>query len=219
MGSLLEMMLRNGMLLCLVAVLASGCDLRIGTGAQKDLGFGNIVDNIQAARGRNAPAPQGAQNITRASIDKIDKTLIRVGFTRYNIQDVFTQVATREGVSTYLSPKDQTITLQNGVLRMTRGLPYDLLESDIRSQSKRTYRYLTATNTISELTVSCSRQKAGSETIEIVERSYSTTIVSERCSGQGFNFENRYWTSGATTWKSLQWIGPTHGFALIEKLN
>ena len=213
------MILRNGLLLVCVAALAAGCGIRIGTNAEKDLGFGRIVGNIQAARGKNAPEPQQQAKLTRAALNQIDKNLIRVKFTRYNIETIMTEVASRDGVKTYLSTTQQTVSLEDGVLRTTRGLPYDLLESDYENDPSRTYRFLSATNAMNELKVTCSTETEGREAIEIVERSYNTTVTAETCRGQGFAFKNRYWTAGGTIWKSQQWIGPTHGFAVIEKLN
>lgn len=220
MGGILEMMLRNGMILALVAVLATGCGLRVGTGSGKDLGLNNILNNINAVRGKNAPTQPKQQKLSRAQVDQIKQTIARVKFSKYGITVVMTQIADREGFKTYLSPAQQTVTLKDGQIRMTRGLPFDLLESDFRADGSRAYRYLTTTNGLAELRVNCSREAAGSETIEIVERSYNTTVIEETCRGSGAAFKNRYWVgSGNQIWKSEQWLGPRHGFAIFEKLN
>ncbi|MEO1562005.1 MAG: YjbF family lipoprotein [Pseudomonadota bacterium] len=206
-------------LLSLLIILTS-CGIRIGTGAPSDAGIGQIIDNIQAARGRNTPEATNEGQITRARINSISQKLIRVEFTKYGIAPLMTQVASRQGFDTYLSTGEQTITLKDGRVSHTRGLPFDLLESDFGNDSARKYRFLRADNAVTELTASCTRQRAGQETIEIVERRYSTTLIEETCTSPAVVFTNRYWVDGSgIIWKSEQWLGPTHGFAIIQKLN
>ncbi|MEM0976360.1 MAG: YjbF family lipoprotein [Pseudomonadota bacterium] len=204
----------------LIGLALAGCDLRVGSGGQGDFGVGRMMETIRAARGRNVSTQSEQAPITRASLNQIPQKLVRVQLTRYGSTGFYTQVANRRGNVTYLSPGDRTITLQNGQLRMTRGLPFDLLETDIRNDSDRVYRYLNVANALTELRVSCRSEVVGVERIEIIERTYSTTLREETCRGGGVAFKNRYWTDrGGVLWKSQQWIGPSHGFAIIEKLN
>ena len=202
-------------------ILVTGCgDIRVGTGAPSDAGFGRLIDNIQAVRGRNTPDEPQEQQLTRAALNRVKQKLVRVTFTKYNITPVMTQVASRNGFETYLSKAQQTISLRRGVLSHTRGLPFDLLETDFRNPADKQYRFLIASNDIAELRVSCTRARVGSETIEIVERRYATTVIEESCTSDVVTFKNKFWTDGSgTVWKSEQWIGPNHGYAVIEKLN
>ncbi|MEM9715617.1 MAG: YjbF family lipoprotein [Pseudomonadota bacterium] len=212
-------MIRKFLLITPLVFGLSACGLSIGSNSPKDFGVGRIVDNIQAARGRNQPKQEKQAGLTRDALNKINRELIKVQLTKYGTTGVFTKVADRSNNQTFQSTAKQSITLQDGALRMTRGLPFDLLETDLRNDQDRKYRFLNAANNLTEVTVSCDRQSVGSDPIEIVERSYNTTLIEETCRGSGTAFKNRYWVQGNTIWKSQQWIGPQHGFAIIEKLN
>lgn len=215
------MMIRKILITAPLIVALSGCGINIGTGsARGNFGFNTIRDNIQAARGRNTPQEEGAQTkLTRDVVNGINRQIVQISLSKYGTKTVFTRAAVRQGAVTYLSPQKQTVTVQGGRVIRTRGLPFDLLETDFRNDADRVYRYLNAANNITELRVSCSRETVGTEAIEIVERSYTTTLVEEVCRSSGVAFKNRFWTQGSTIWKSEQWIGPNHGFATIEKLN
>ena len=131
-------------------------------------------------------------------------------------------------VITFSSSDRKTISLQRGVLVRTAGFGHDLFYSDphptlaaIAAKSeksyRRTYSFLTETDRITSVTVSCSMQFAGIESTTVMGQQRSLSKSLETCSGKDVSFENEYWSdSSGALQKSKEMVSPDLGYAIID---
>ncbi|GHA48880.1 hypothetical protein GCM10008927_12530 [Amylibacter ulvae] len=159
--------------------------------------------------------------LSRASIANVDQSIAQISVPRAGVKSLFTMVSQNGSNRTFLNKGGKTFTIRNNKLVATRGLEFDLMAMGSSGSNDRTYRYLTPENHLAQIQFRCEFEGQTSETITIVEKSYTLARVEEVCKSPTHAFKNRYWISQASgkVWKSEQWIGPQMGHAIIEILN
>ena len=133
---------------------------------------------------------------------------------------------------TWLGADGATVTLDNGVLKASRGMGDDLMgsTSSMQAWSKiskqtETYRreliYITGNNGLAKRVFSCHVEKTNSkELIKIWDINFKVAKFEEHCSNDRLAFKNVYYidTKGIVR-RSVQYHGATLGHILIERLD
>jgi hypothetical protein len=122
------------------------------------------------------------------------------------------------GVKTWSSTSYQTISLRDGVMVATRGFGPDLMSSVLppisqiraaKGSTQRQYRYLDGADQPKTLDFACSLAASGSETIEVMAKTFATRKVTETCSGAEGQFTNEYWFDNSLILRqSKQFLAP-----------
>lgn len=137
-----------------------------------------------------------------------------------------------EGVGqTWLGADGSTVTLENGMLKATRGVGDDLMGSEISRQIAwtnlngsayaRTLAYLREDNQIKVFAYECTmRDTQKRETVEIFAAQFDVRHLQETCEGVGTKFTNDYWIgAGGLVRKSRQYHGEKIGYVTLERLD
>ncbi|MEX5600606.1 YjbF family lipoprotein [Pseudophaeobacter sp. C1-32P7] len=180
--------------------------------------------------------------VTRALLDSLDETYIEVtieddGQRAYLQPQLVKQDSTPGQVTVWLTEDAVTLAMRNGVLTATRGLRNDMLSSSalVRetggamgpvggATGARRYEFAALDNRSQAFTLACTVLDLGPETIEIIELTYQTRHLQERCEsgpdGESGVVVNDYWIDSRSghLWQSRQWAGPTTGYLRIRQL-
>lgn len=133
---------------------------------------------------------------------------------------------------TWLGADGAMITMEQGVLKASRGMGDDLMGSssfvpvwskvnDKTPAYSREFRYITGNNKISQRIFKCDIQKANKRgIIKIWELGFKVDSFEENCRNKNHSFRNTYYvdTQGIVR-KSLQYHSDTIGYILIERLD
>lgn len=120
-----------------------------------------------------------------------------------------------------------------GVLVSSRGLAGDLHAADASQTAaligagrggaaQRRHVYLDGVFARQTVTLTCTVEPSGAETLRLNGRAHATLRFDETCSdGAGLRVVNRYWRDarGPTIRQSSQWIGPIAGTIHLQRLN
>lgn len=180
--------------------------------------------------------------VTRALLDSLDETYIEVtiendGQRAYLQPQLVKQDSTPGQVTVWLTEDAVTLAMRNGVLTATRGLRNDMLSASALvhetggamgpaggATGARRYEFAALDNRSQVFTLACTVSDLGLETIEIIELTYQTRHLQERCEsgpgGESGVVVNDYWVDSRSghLWQSRQWAGPTTGYLRIRQL-
>ena len=133
---------------------------------------------------------------------------------------------------TWLGADGATITLENGILKASRGMGDDLMGSSSSMPpwskiNKKTDSYIreidhmTGNNQISKRIFSCNIEKTSSgELINVWEINFKVAKFEEYCFDSNFTFKNIYYVdSQGIVRRSSQYHSDTSGFIMIERLD
>lgn len=184
-----------------------------------------------------AAAPAARPELTRAALDTvqaphIEVTLENNGNFAYLAQQVQRQDETPGEIVVWRSEDNVSLALRAGVLVATRGLGDDMLSASVllgpgqaaAASGERRYQIRGLDNQARSVSMVCSLQDLGPAPVEIVEITYATRHLQERCEGlgalRGSVVVNDYWLDSRTRriWQSRQWAGPTIGYLRIRQL-
>ncbi|MGN0932441.1 YjbF family lipoprotein [Falsigemmobacter intermedius] len=128
------------------------------------------------------------------------------------------RVATTGGAETFSTTDPLTLTLRQGRLVETRGLPQDLISADpgpplsaLRSGARHSglWQVIGADDQVTDIRLDCAVRLC---------RSGGLRRIEEHCTGPGFSVINQFVTNAAHSllW-SRQWVGPAAGYALLRR--
>lgn len=164
---------------------------------------------------------------------KIDDARIPVLFVQLeNGQNGTLTLYPGEGVGqTWLGADGATITLENGIIKATRGMRRDLMgskssmppwsETKIASHYSRQIFYLGGDNQIQSKIFSCTLKKANKRsTITIFDVPFETQEFIETCINNTEKLKNTYFIDQKKiVRKSVQYHGPALGYLTIERVD
>lgn len=153
-------------------------------------------------------------------------------YMRVNIRDLdrwdtMVEAARNGSKVTWVDSENNSITLENGVIVATRGLPRDLMGADtaqvwaaIRAgggNAQRTHDFLTDQDQISQQLLQCRIAQQGSDTVRRLGQTLDATRFEEKCAGEGLQLTNIYWVNrSGLLLRSLQAISPDAGYLQID---
>lgn len=213
-------------LIAFVAVLA-GCGSE-SPGGRTALGTAieGLVAQRQLANSDRAKAPQ----ITRAMLDQVDSPALQLDFEQEGARAITYLSAVRGDVEIWRAIEESTWSLKDGVLIQTRGTTEDLMSSNAgivfqafrngQANGQRRYTFLTGDFVEDRRIFDCTIRRVGAQTLNVVERNYSTIRYDETCTDGSTTFTNSYWrdAGGSTMRRSEQWAGPFLGQVIFTRL-
>lgn len=185
----------------------------------------------EAARllvGTNPSAPVRRQ----ASVPE-DELLGNPGkYLRVNVRDLSvwdTMVAAGENGArtTWLGASGISVTIEDGVVVATRGLPRDLMGADVTQtvraigngggSSVRVHEFLTDQDQITQYTLDCTVAIKGAEQVSRLGQTIPAIRFEELCRGEGLTLTNVYWMDASRRIvRSLQAVSPDAGYLQID---
>ncbi len=231
MGAVLEMMtvsrLRIVSAAIVAAVVLSGC------GSDKDATAGARVFST-AALGMikgigKKPAPgTGAPQVTREQLAALGQPVIQAELESRGITTLFVPLGLNNGVETWSTADDRTVSFRQGMMVATRGFGPDIMQSSGPSLAQiaqgsgnhdRSYYYLDGADQTQRFNYACSLANLGAETITVVGKQHTARHISESCTGKGGSFVNEYWIeNGSFLRQSKQLLIPGWGHLTFKRV-
>ena len=192
-----------------------------------NVGKGALAAIQQMVSGPAAPAAPPAPPLSREQADANPGQFLLV--TAYGGASVVSMVPVSQtgNRTTWISADNVTVTVQDGILVATRGLPRDLMAARVDGvraalsagggSAQRVHETLDDLDQISTELLQCSIVFDAAETVTILQKAIPTRRFKETCQGQRTAFSNTYWiASGNRLVKTSQAVAPETGFLLIE---
>lgn len=164
-----------------------------------------------------------------AALQLAGAPILQVGIEQVGTASVALLEASRDGVESYLSPDDVAIILGAGMLRGTRGLPADMLASDITASLRhvlsrqpgtveRFHTFLDGENRAVTQSYHCTIEVVGDRDIVIGDDNLATVLVTEDCGNADQSFTNVYWVDvdAGRIVQSRQWSGAFNGMIAMR---
>lgn len=196
----------------------------------------NVISTLRTVvKERNNPTPivDPTKVITREMLDASSQPLILI---RVPTRQIIATLGLFPGETlgaVWLGADGSSISTDNGILRATRGMSYDLVSADTGPTQKalstvkagqvfayeRSYKYIVEDNRDLIVTVQCELNVVKSTSVEIFKRDYPVMEYVEACNNDMLSYENRYWREFSGKMRnSLQWQGTDIGYIMIETL-
>ena len=214
-------------ILSLIALSACGNSTELETGETKVLKI--IKDKLDAPSGATAYI-DARKVVSRDIIDGVGVPILFVEIDRGQ-NGTMTQYPGIGVGQTWLGVDGSTITLDNGLLKATRGMGDDLMGSEISMEInwsdleevpyERRLAYLRLDNKTLINQYSCTLTDTKSmETINLFDADFSVNHVQETCRGAAGSFVNDYYidTEGLVR-NSRQYQGEKIGYMTIARLD
>lgn len=219
MGTVLEM--RNiSLALCVVLTLAS-------CGTESNTEQFTLLRNAVSGLFSSAPKVDLRQTLTPEVLANFDQPLLLVELPDRGVQAGMLLVQQFGARQIWQTQDGITLTLEAGVLTETRGVGGDLMTTDLgrisaalrgeTGTSTRIHRYLNGEDHLQAMAFVCTYETAKNVPVRTLAGGFNTLLVTEDCIGPKTGFQNRYWVDSRQVMrKSIQWVGPHVGYAIIE---
>lgn len=142
--------------------------------------------------------------------------------------------AVNDDFVTYASQLQQTMTLQGSLITASRAIGYDMLSvrtdegdpvtvptppDEWRRSVTRDYRFTGDTPGGRLISVTCRFVKGPDFELELLDKTFDTTIMQSQCAGDGVRFTNFHMVQpNGQILTSAQWLGPDQGMIEIDIL-
>jgi hypothetical protein len=220
------------------AVLAITVLAACSGGTDKIGGQLAIVSELRETSKKNRVirnSPQLVPEITRAFLDTVtvptlEVTVEKSDQTAFLIPAAYRKDRRQGRVTVWKTVEGENVVVRSGVLIGTKGLGRDLVSADasavikniVTKQSGGGLRVLHVRNDVNgadELRIQCEITVVGPESITIIERSYPTLHMNEKCVAGSGEISNDYWVDSAgDVRQSKQWAGPSVGYLSLRLL-
>ena len=179
-----------------------------------------------------APITGDAIKTSLAQTDLGTTPLLLAEMPRLGVAATLQPSDVANSIVTWRTGDDVTLSFDSGFLVASRGLPDDLMTSDVSSVAKgfftnrrqgavyaRVNEYIGGEDQIVKVVFQCTQTVRTSETIKTFSSNRAVTRVSEECRSTTRDIENTYWIGAdGTFWKSVQWVSPLVGYVETERL-
>ncbi len=187
---------------------------------------GVISDSALFGGGDDAAGPvQLTPEVAGAILNQFpNRRLLLVETLDLGSSAIYTRVGVNGSTETWEGAEGYSIALtENGVLRSTRGIGYDLMASDVRStaaslRARRTgpadRLSVRLNGDLEEVSTvyDCEIHNDGREQVQVGDRFPTLTRFTETCRGGSDFYDNTYWVDGSgMALRSEQWVGPVIG--------
>jgi len=189
------------------------------------------INLLRDALPGDAAVDQGAADRVNALLAAGRPALLAGVESREQVS-VMALLAQRDGLTTWITPDDVSVSLQDGFLSASRGLTFDLMSSDtsqVRAlvqsrragQAPRFHSYLDGENQTVTRSYVCTVAPSGRVEITVSGGAVrQADLVAETCVGFAETFENLYWLApGQTTiLQSRQYLSAGTGALQLARL-
>lgn len=174
---------------------------------------------IAARKAAKSGVKPTAKPFTFADVAKTKAQLVRIEIPKFKSSALAQFVNDNGGYKTYFTAGQQSITLKGSELTATRGFRHNLMARSVGGAT-RTYKYLDSLNHLRRFDVTCETTSAGTEEIQVLDKTFRVQKIEEICRNETKAFKNVKWVSASgKTRKATQWVGHEVGFIIIEWLN
>ncbi|MEV8465927.1 YjbF family lipoprotein [Fluviibacterium sp. DFM31] len=200
------------------------------TGQAPDQLLAQVTGSLFSSGNRETSEVRDISELNRAAIADVAIPLILFELPEQGVATTL-KVWYEDGAFVYWRSADGgSVIVDDGVVFATRGIGWDLMAAETRQTAalirqgrgggySRSYRHLDGLNQMIVRDMSCRLERAGSETIVVLERRHPVIRYEETCQDETLAFTNTYWAgSDGFLWKSRQWIGAKLGSATIQRL-
>ena len=216
----------------LLLLASLGCLFACGNSIEIESGETKVIKLIQSEMKKpSGPAAyiDARKIVTRAMIDEANIPVLFIAIERGQ-NGTMTQYPGDGVGQTWLGADGSTITLENGMLKATRGVGDDLMGSEISRKINwtnlntsvyfRKFAYLREDNQIHVLEYECTiRDTDRRKTIEIFDAQYSVNHLQETCFDDSNKFTNDYFIDvNGLVRQSKQYHGEKIGHVQLERL-
>ncbi|WP_435988427.1 YjbF family lipoprotein [Sulfitobacter sp. SH24] len=196
-------------LMLLLTIGVASC----GTEKPEQVTFASAVQSL-TGQATKAQTSQTVDNIRRQLTPEVrqrfgNNALLIARLESRDQASVLIQSGVNRDVETYVTPDGISLSLRDGVLVGTRGLGFDLMNTDVsetaisnRGRAVRVHRYLDGESKIVIKSYICDYR--------------GVDPIVESCKGKDTQFQNSYRVSASEIVASRQWIGPEVGYIQIE---
>ncbi len=185
----------------------------------------SILRELKFKKAPSAAAGNPFAGLTRAQLKDVKGPLLAAHLEISGAYSALNLAASNGGVRTYFTPDQISVSILDGVVISTRGLPEDLMSADatlaveavlnakVAPRYERQYRWIDGEDHQVEGQFECSLEFVDLANVVIVERTHRARHMKEICSGSVGTVTNDYWvgTGEPVVWQSRQWIGPELG--------
>lgn len=209
--------------LCLGLFVTTAC----GPLHEDSLGS-TLLGAAQSAAGIGDTPTPAAPALTPAVANAAPGDVLLVKIIARNAVAPMTKVAENGSAITWISPGEVTMAFEDGILVGTRGLNDDLMGVDpigVRAAltagggtAQRLQSFLTSEDQIVTRALTCEVTRIGSEDIQIIGGTRTTTKFEEDCKGPALEFKNSYWLAGGEIIRSRQAVSAGVGFIQADQL-
>ena len=183
------------------------------------------LDKRSAKRGQGKSAANAP--MTRADLEKLGTPVLQVAVEARGFAALLSPSDVKGEVVTWSNQKGVTFAQRGGILIQTRGLGPDMMSAQVPTVGqlltaggthKRVYYFLGSDDQTTRRSYDCTVAIAGNETLEILERSYTVTHVTETCARPQGSVTNEYWIDGTTVRRSRELLSGGAGFVDFVKI-
>ena len=209
--------------LCLGLLFTAGC----GPLNEDSLGS-TLLGAAQTAAGIGDTPTPAAPALAPSVANAAPGDVLLVKIIARNAVAPLTKVAENGSAITWISPGEVTMAFEDGILVGTRGLNDDLMGVDpigVRAAlnagggtARRLQSFLTSEDQIVTHELTCEVTRIGSEDIQIIGGTRTTTKFEEDCKGPALEFKNSYWLAGGEILRSRQAVSAGVGFIQTDQL-
>lgn len=207
--------------------LATACALA-ACGPLSEGSTASQVVGLATARISGVPAPAtSGLAVTQEQVLGNPGTYMRVNIRAIDQWDTMARAGKNGDRVTWVNGSNITLTLEDGIMVATRGLPRDLMAAEasetraaIRSgggNAQRTHEYLSDQDGISTQLLQCRIGSQGPDAIERLQQTLNSVRFEEKCEGENIRFTNVYWVNArGSIIRSLQAVSPDAGYLQID---
>jgi len=192
---------------------------------------GSISSSLKAVFKRKSKkqVTDPSSGLTRASLKGIPGPLIFAHLDKTDAYASLGLIGDNQGVKTFLTSDNISLSEKKGVVLATRGLGGDLMAADVTGsvaainrmvspEYPRVMHWLDGQDQTTSLNFSCSITKIGAETLVVLGTSIPTIHLKETCKSSKTTFENDYWRApnSPVIWQSRQWLGDASGYIDLQ---
>lgn len=207
-------------LAALLALVSCGPLAQDGIGAQ-------LVTAATTVAGHAPEAPPPPPLATDDQIAANPGQFIRVNFRDLGRWDTLMAAGINGTRVTWVGTANLSVTMENGVVVATRGLPRDLMGADASQTwaaitagggtAERRHDFLDDQDQISPRVLQCRIASMGQDQFERRGQTQDTTRFEEKCASDELQFTNIYWINPrGQIIRSLQAVSPDAGYLQID---
>lgn len=220
---------------CLVAISALGLIGCSGTTVPNIKNQGSLLASlgktaVESVRAGRTEQPNPYKIFTRKLIDSSEEPVLLAHVEDRETYGTLFPAQTNQGIATWRTGDNVTLSFLSGVVVSSRGLGGDLMAADVRDvvsglarasgEGVRIHDSLDGEDQSIRNSFYCSYRSKGLEKIVIFDVVYTLNRVAETCKSPTETIENDYWGSsnGGMYRQSRQWLGPDIGYVFLQQL-
>lgn len=207
--------------LVLAALALAGCSSK----SDGQISLGALAKATLQGRKAGKTAPSLDQ-VSRADLAAQGGPVMRMKVASRGIDTFLVRYQQSGPISVWTDGGGTTFTFRNGVLIESRGAGGDLMSSAAPTPGQlsgggthpRIYFVASDEDRNERRDYSCTAVVTGAETLVVQGQSHATRHVTETCSRTIGRFTNEYWFEGGTIRKSKEWLSPSVGYVVFERI-